>query len=319
LRKKISIIVGGTGQFGITLAKLLVKKGHYVIVTSRNISKAKKKISFTHKKLKIIELDILKPYKINKILEIYRPNFLFYFASQSSPSLSFTKKKDTYLSNFQGCKNFLDQIRLKHLNCKFINASSSEIFANTNKKIIVGSKKKPISPYGNSKFLSFNLTKEYRDKFKIETYNALIFNTESIYRETNYLIPKICLAAIRAKKFKKKTAFGNLNIYREWNWCDEQVKYLFKFLSKKPQDFLLSNQKLFSAKSMLKFAFDYFNLNYKNFTQTDHKFYRANDFAIRKSNASLSFKKNKIKFDYKIYGKKIIHRLIKYYLNEKKY
>jgi len=42
---------------------------------------------------------------------------------------------------------------------------------------------------------------------------------------------------------------------------------------------------------MLKFAFDYFDLNYKNFTQNDHKIYR----------------------------KKIIHRLIKYYLNEKKY
>ena len=33
-----------------------------------------------------------------------------------------------------------------------------------------------------------------------------------------------------AKKFGTKTAFGNLKIAREWNWCSEQCEYLFKFL-----------------------------------------------------------------------------------------
>ena len=54
------------------------------------------------------------------------------------------------------------------------------------------------------------------------------------------------MAAIRAKKFGTKTAFGNLEIAREWNWCSEQCEYLLKFLNKKPQDFILSNGKLFS-------------------------------------------------------------------------
>ena len=36
MKKKISIIVGGSGQLGISLAKILLKKKYFVIITSRN-------------------------------------------------------------------------------------------------------------------------------------------------------------------------------------------------------------------------------------------------------------------------------------------
>lgn len=319
MEKKISIIVGGSGQFGITLSKQLLKKNHIVVVTTRNIAKANKKINIKHKNLKIVKLNILKLDQINKIIKKYCPKFIFYFASQSSPNLSFKKKNETHLSNYNGCKNFLEKIKINKLNCKFVNASSSEIFSNTNKKLNINSNKKPISPYGNSKLLAYKLTKYYRTKYKMKTYNAIIFNTESYYRDKNYLIPKICIAAIRAYKFNEQTAFGNINIAREWNWCEEQVKYLIKFLSKEPKDFLLSNQKLFSAKEMLRYAFEYFGLNYQNFISLKNKFLRPKDFIIRRSNSSLIFKKNNINFAYKVYGKRIIYKLIRYYINEKKY
>ena len=78
-------------------------------------------------------------------------------------------------------------------------------------------------------------------------------------------MPKICLAAIKAKEKNIKTEFGNLNISREWNWCDEQCKYLIIFVNKKPQDFILSNGKSYSAINLMKFAFGYFNLDYKKY------------------------------------------------------
>ena len=43
MKDKISIIVGGSGQFGIYLSQLLLKKKYKVIITSRNIKLAKKK------------------------------------------------------------------------------------------------------------------------------------------------------------------------------------------------------------------------------------------------------------------------------------
>ena len=43
MNNNVSIIVGGSGQFGITLTKKLKKK-NIVVVTTRSISRSKKKI-----------------------------------------------------------------------------------------------------------------------------------------------------------------------------------------------------------------------------------------------------------------------------------
>jgi len=273
MKKKISIIVGGSGQLGISLAKLLLKKKYKVIVTTRNLSLAAKKIPIRNKNLKLIKLDVLKKNQINSMIENIKPKIIYYFAGQSSPVLSYKKNKITYLSNVKGCENFLKILYEKKIKTKFVNASSSEIFSKSVKKIGINSKKEPISPYGKAKLISFNITKFFREKKKLNTYNVIIFNTESYYREKNYLIPKICIAAIKAKRYGKKTFFGNLDVSREWNWSDEQVIYLMKFVNKKPQDFILSNGYSYSAKKMLSYAFEYFNLNYKLFTKTKKKLY----------------------------------------------
>ena len=318
MKNKISIIVGGSGQLGISLSKLLLNKNQNVVITTRNIISSKKKIPFKHKRLRLFKLDVLKKKQISFLLKKFNPDYIFYFAGQSSPNLSFNKKETTHLSNVIGCKNFLEILQNHNFKTKFINASSSEIFAETSKKITIKSKKKPISPYGKAKLDSFNITKFYREKKNLKTYNAIIFNTESFYRKREYLMPKICIAAINAKKYQKKTFFGNLDIIREWNWSDEQIVYLMKFINKKPQDFILSNGYSYSAKKMISFAFEYFDLNYKKYVLTDKKFIRKKDFIFKKSNFLVCLDRNNIRRTSKIYGKKLIHSLIRYYLNEKK-
>ena len=200
--KNISIIVGGSGQFGHILAKKLHKKKQ-VIITTRSISKSKKKIG-SLKNIKIIKLNIQKKIEIEKLLIKFQPSEIFYFAGQSSPAISFKKPKDTYLSNYKGCKNFLEIIKKKKINCKFINSTSCDIFGNVKGKISLKTRKNPISPYGIAKLASFNITRKYREKYNLLNYNAIIFNTESIYRDKNFLIPKICMSAIKAYKIKKK-------------------------------------------------------------------------------------------------------------------
>ena len=317
MKKSNAIIVGGTGQFGITLSKELIKKKFKVIITTRSLAKAKKKIK--NKKIYIKKLNILNKIQIKKLLLRYNPKLIFYMAGQSSPGKSFHSKKETYFSNFIGCRNFLETLKNYNLSSKFVNFSSCEIYGNYKKKINIDSIKKPISPYGFAKLKAHNETKKYRERFKLKFYNAIIFNTESIYRPGIYLIPKICIAAIKAKKNGLKTKFGNLNISREWNWCEEQCKYLLKFIKKKPQDFILSNGKSYSANQMLKFAFEYFKLDYQKFISLDKKFIRKADSNIKKSNFLSSLRRNKIKRIDKIYGKIIIYKIIQHYLNEKKY
>ena len=315
MKSKISIIVGGSGQFGIHLNSYLSNKNHKILITTRNIKKANTKLKGNIYKSKIIKLDIYNKVEIIKLLKKYNPNYIFYFAGLSSPMKSFLTPKEAIKSNYIGCRNFLEVLKENKFKTKFLNASSCEVFGATSKKLNVKSFKKPISPYGVSKLMSYNLTKKFRDEYGIKAYNAIIFNTESIYRSKDYLIPKICLAAIRAYKIKAKTYFGNINISREWNWCEEQVEYIYKFINKSPQDFILSNGKLYSAKDMLYFAFKYFNLDYRKYTSVKKKFFRKKDFRVKRSNYLVCLKRNNLKRVPGIFGKKIIHKLIKNYIN----
>jgi len=311
---KNAIIVGGTGHLGISLSNLLLKKDYNVFVTTR-----KKKIKFKNKfkkKLKFIKLNIYNKIEIKKIIKQTNPSIIFYFAGQSRPEISFNKKKETFNSNVIGCKNFLEGIKNFNQNCKFVNSASSEMYGHIKGRINFDTNKNPVNPYGYAKAFAFDLTKKYRNQFNLKFYNAIIFNTESIYRKKNHLIPKICLAALKAKKNKKITTFGNLNISREWNWADDQMKYLLKFINKVPQDFILSNGKNFKAKDMLKYAFKYFSLDYKKFIKVDKKFYRKNDVQIKKSNYLRCLNRNNLKRKDKYYGKKLINKLINYYKNE---
>lgn len=316
MNKHSAIIIGGTGQYGITIGNLLYLKKFKVYATSRSVKKIQKfKKKFP--KINFLKLNIYKKKDIETLLKDKKPSLIFYFAGQSSPRLSFTKPLETLKSNVLGCKNFLEIIEKNKINCKFINATSSEMYGHIGKKINLKTPKKPLSPYGKSKKISFELVKKYRDIKKLKTYNLILFNTESFLRGKNFIIPKICMAAINAFKYKKKTTIDNLLVSREWNWCEEQCYYILKLIKKPPQDLIVSNGKNYSLKQMTKFAFDFFNLDYKKFIKV--KFNNLTKFEVsdKKSNYLYSFKKNKLTRYNKIFGKKLIIKMLKYYLNEK--
>ena len=122
MKNKSAIIIGATGQYGLILANLLIKKKYEVISTTRSSLKLnlfKKKYT----NIKFIKLNIYSKNKIKKLLLKQRPSIIFYLAGQSSPSLSFLKKKETFMSNYDGCKNFLEVIHENKMVVKFFNAT----------------------------------------------------------------------------------------------------------------------------------------------------------------------------------------------------
>jgi len=311
-----AIIIGGTGQYGIHMAQILLKKNYQVYVSTRYFKKISKlRIDFP--KIKFLKLNIYNKYQIENILTKLNPELIFYFAGQSSPQVSFKKKEETLKSNFIGCKNVLEIIYKNNLKSKFLNATSSEMYGHLKGRIGLSSPKRPLNPYGKAKKKSFEIVKKFRKKYKMKNYNAILFNTESIYRKKNFLIPKICLAAINAFKFNKKTSLNNILVSREWNWCEDQCKLLIKFLEKKPQDFILSNGKSYSIKKMLTFAFKYFNLNYKDYIKVKNSSLSKNEVLFKKSKSEDCLRRNGIKSKSNIFGKKLIHKMIKFYINEK--
>ena len=314
MNNKNILIIGGTGQYGMTLSQMLSKKKYKVFATSRYIKKVNY-LNLKYPKIKYLKLNVINKNEIKKILKKTNPSIIFYFAGQSSPQKSFKKKSETLKSNFEGCKNILEIIYKANIKLKFLNAASSEMYGNIKNKIDLNTPKKPLNPYGIAKKKSFNLLKKYREKFNMQNYNAIIFNTESFYRNEN-ILAKVCIGAIKAFKFEKKLTLENINFSREWNWCEEQCELLMKFIKKKPQDFILSNGKSYSIKKMLYYAFHFFNLNYKDYLNLRLKKLKNIDVNSKKSNYKKYLNKNKINFKSKIFGKKLIYKMINFYLKK---
>ena len=149
-----SLIIGGIGQFGITLRNQLNKKNKKVVITSRF-----KKSELIRKNYQIVQLNIYNKSKISQIIKRFTPKYIFYFAGQSSPKISFNKKKETMKSNYTGCKNVLETIYKTDKDISFIYAASSEIYGKVKGKISLKTKKFPVNPYGESKLRGFNITK----------------------------------------------------------------------------------------------------------------------------------------------------------------
>jgi GDP-D-mannose dehydratase len=54
----------------------------------------------------------------------------------------------------------------------------------------------------------------------------------------DFILPKICISAIKAKKSLEegkiiKFEFGNINIKRDWGWAEEYAKLIWNKMQKK--------------------------------------------------------------------------------------
>ncbi len=316
---KIALIIGGTGQIGVYLANHLLKKNYKVFISSRKITNYKKnkfKIINIYKKINFIKLNLYKKKEILDLIKKTKPNNIYYLAGQSSVDKSFKNPKETIMSNFNGCKNVLEVLKEIKFSGKFLNTASSEIFGNQKGFKSLNKKLKPVSPYGKAKLKSFNLTKSFRKKFKLKTYNAILFNCDSILRPKNFVIPKICLSAIKAFDGRKeKIKFGDLNVVRDWGWVEEYVEGIYKITQKKPDDIIIASGKYFKLKDLIKYAYKFFNLNWEDYIIQTSKLKRPEE--IKEVKVKTKQTCYKIGWKAKTDGKKVILKLIKYYLKSK--
>ena len=64
---------------------------------------------------------------------------------------------------------------------------------------------------------------------------------------------------------------------------------------------------------MIKFAFDYYKLDYRKYIRIHKKFLIKKDFLLKQSKYQICLKRNNLKRKPKIYGKKLIESLIRNY------
>ena len=306
---KIALITGITGQDGSYLAELLLSKGYEVhgIVRRVALEDENHRLWRIRKILKDIVLHSasLESYaSIFKILQKIKPDEVYHLAAQSYVGYSFEDEFSTFNTNINGTHYILSAVKEFAGKIKFYFAGSSEMFGKVaetpqNEKTVFH----PRSSYGISKVTGYHLTQNYREAYNLHASNGILFNHESPRRGFEFVTRKISFGAARIKKgLQKKLKLGNINSKRDWGHAKDYVLAMWMMLQRdKPEDFVIGTGKEYSVKDFAKKAFDYVDLNYKDYIIVDKNLMRPAEVNTLLANSSKAKKvlkwKPKVTFD----------------------
>ena len=126
---------------------------------------------------------------IFKVVEKVKPDECYHLAAQSFVSYSFEDEFSTFNTNVDGTLRVLSAIKELAPKCKFYFAASSEMFGLVKETPQNESTPfHPRSPYGVSKTTGFYLTQNYRESYKIFACNGILFNHESIPKNSPIIV-----------------------------------------------------------------------------------------------------------------------------------
>ena len=295
MKKKI-IITGVNGQDGTYLANYLLKinKNYEIYGILRRTANYKlDRLDFfgITKKIKFIFADICEYENINKIILDIKPDCIYNFAAQSFVDYSFHNPLSTFQINTEAVFNILETIKRNKLDTKFYQASSSEMFGNSEKKKQNEKTKfKPLSPYAVSKVLSHKMVQTYRDTFGIFAVNGILFNHESPYRGPEFVTKKIISTLFKIKKGSKEVLkLGNLDSMRDWGYAEDYVLAIHKILNNnRPIDYVVATGKSLSVRNFFLKVCEQLNMKVKK------KFIKNKEAYILKKNNQLIMQTDKI-------------------------
>ncbi|MGU8657511.1 GDP-mannose 4,6-dehydratase [Clostridium perfringens] len=265
--KKVALITGITGQDGSYLTELLLEKGYEVhgiirrhssINTSR-IDHLFENPEIGNKSLFLHYGDLTDSSNLNRLIEKIRPNEIYNLAAQSHVAVSFEVPEYTAEVTGVGTLRLLDAIRESGLNCKFYQASTSELFGGLPDTAPQSEKTPfyPKSPYGVAKLYSYWITVNYRESYDLFACNGVLFNHESPRRGETFVTRKITMAvaSIMAGK-QEKLSLGNLDAKRDWGFAGDYVEGMWRILQQeKPQDYVLATNETHTVREFVELAF----------------------------------------------------------------
>lgn len=264
---KKALITGITGQDGSYLTEFLLDKGyevHGIIRRHSMISTTRIDYMFENPKIgnKTLFLhygDLTDSSNLNRILEKVRPDEIYNLAAQSHVAVSFEVPEYTAETTGVGTLRLLDAIKDSKLNCKFYQASTSELFGGLPETAPQNEKTPfyPKSPYGVAKLYSYWITVNYRESYNVFACNGILFNHESPRRGETFVTRKItrAVASIIAGK-QERLSLGNLDAKRDWGYAGDYVKGMWMILQQdKPGDYVLASNETHTVREFVELSF----------------------------------------------------------------
>ena len=265
---KKAFITGVTGQDGSYLAEFLLEKGYEVHATIRRASifntnridhLKENKNFFTHWG------DLSDSSNLNRLLKLIQPNEVYNLGAQSHVAVSFEVPEYTAEVDGIGAIRLLDAIRDTEIDCRFYQASTSELFGG-----IPGTEPQnentpfyPKSPYGVAKLYGYWVTVNYRESYDIHASNGILFNHESPRRGENFVTKKITKAVAMIHQSKQEyLRLGNLDSIRDWGHAKDFVEAQWLMLQQeKPTDYVIATGESHTVREFTELSFKYIGID----------------------------------------------------------
>lgn len=286
-KKNIAFITGITGQDGSYLTEFLLEKEYEVHglvrrASSFNTQRIDHLFQDPHEKNRKLFLhygDMSDGAGLTNLISAIRPTEIYNLAAQSHVKVSFSMPHYTASVDGIGAITILEAIRSSGLNCRFYQASTSELYGLTPPPQDEFSKFQPRSPYAAAKLFAYWTTVNYREAYGIYAANGILFNHESPRRGETFVTRKISRAAARIKRGDQKELFlGNLDAIRDWGYAKEYVEGMWMMLQKnEPDDFVMATGVGAQIRDFCEVAFSHVGLDWQEFVKFDSAYLRPTE------------------------------------------
>lgn len=314
MKSKKALITGITGQDGAYLADLLLKKGYKVFgifrrTSTPNFWRLQELGIFS--KINLIPADLLDMGSLIQSVKVSDPDEIYNLAAVSFVSTAFEQPVGNSQITGTAVTRFLEAIRTLNPDARFYQASSSEMYGNSNTKI--QNEKTPFSPaspYAAAKLYAHWITKIYQEAYDMFACTGVLFNHESPIRGLEFVTRKITNAVAEIKLgLKKEIVLGNLKAKRDWGYAPEFMQAVYLMLQQdKPETYVISTNESHSVEETAKLAFELVGLDWKNHVKIDKKFFRPLDVNYLRGDNSKA--KKELKWTPKIRFEKLIKLMV---------
>ncbi len=284
---KRALITGITGQDGSYLAELLLSKGyevHGLIRRSSSFNTTRIDHLYvdpheTGARLFLHYGDLSDGARLVTLVATINPDEVYNLAAQSHVRVSFDEPEHTGDTTGIGSIRLLEAVRLAGVECRYYQASSSEMFGASPPPQNEDTLFYPRSPYGAAKVYSYWVTRNYREAYGMCAVNGILFNHESPRRGETFVTRKVTRVVARIKVGSERYLYMcNLDAVRDWGYAPEYVEGMWRMLqAPEPDDYVLATGFAFTVKDFLVASFEHAGLNWEDHVRFDERYLRPTE------------------------------------------
>lgn len=293
---KKALVTGVTGQDGSYLVELLLAKGyevHGVIRRSSSLNTSRLNGVWKDPHLPGVRYfnhygDLHDSSSLVNLIRDLEPEEIYNLAAQSHVKVSFELPEYTADVTGVGVIRILEAIRAAGAQCRFYQASSSEMFGSSPPPQNEETQFHPRSPYGVAKMFAYWTAVNFREAYDMYACNGIAFNHESPRRGEKFVSRKITRAVARIRGgLQEKLYLGNLEAKRDWGYAPEYVEAMWLMLQQdRPDDYVIATGEAHTVKEFAQLAFDQVGLDWEKYVEVDPRYFRPSEVDLLLGDAS---------------------------------